>query len=46
VKLDRYAFFEDPEKTWRKVIAEEKEREKLRLNNPQIMLFPTQGAYF
>ncbi len=44
--INVYAFFEDPEKTWRKVIAEEKEREKLRLNNPQIMLFPTQGAYF
>lgn len=33
-----YAFFEDPEKTWRKVIAEEKERERIRKNDPQMVL--------
>lgn len=41
-----YAFFEDPEKTWRKAIAEEKERERIRKNNPQMVLSFKQGAYF
>jgi len=36
--INVYAFFEDPEKTWRKVIAEEKERERIRKNNPQTIL--------
>lgn len=36
--INVYAFFEDPEKTWRKVIAEEKEREKIRKNDPQMAL--------
>lgn len=44
--INVYAFFEDPEKSWRKIIAEEKEREKLKDNNPQRTLFPIQGAYF
>lgn len=36
--INVYAFFEDPEKSWRKVIAEEKERERLRKMNPQTKL--------
>lgn len=44
--INVYAFFEDPEKAWRKKIAEEKEREKYRQSNPQQSLFPLQGAYF
>ncbi len=43
--INAYAFFEDPERTWRKRIAEEKERERLLKNNPQTTLFPVQGAY-
>lgn len=44
--INIYTFFEDPEKAWRKVIAEEKERERLRYNNPQTSLFPIKGACF
>ena len=44
--INMYTFFEDPEKAWRKKIAEEKEREKNRQSNPQQSLFPLQGAYF
>ncbi len=44
--INVYAFFEDPEKTWRKVIADEKERERIRKVNPQKTLFPIWGAYF
>lgn len=36
--INVYAFFEDPERTWRKVIAEEKARERIRNNNPQTAL--------
>jgi hypothetical protein len=36
--INVYAFFEDPERTWRKVIAEEKTRERMRNNNPQTAL--------
>jgi len=36
--INVYAFFEDPERTWRKVIAQEKERERIRKNNPQTTL--------
>ena len=44
--INVYAFFEDPERTWRKVIAEEKDRERLYKISPQTTLFPLQGAYF
>ena len=44
--INAYSFFEDPERTWRKVIADEKERERIRKNNPQTTLFAQQGAYF
>lgn len=44
--INAYSFFEDPERTWRKVIAEERERERIRKNNPQTTLFAQQGAYF
>lgn len=37
-KINMYAFFEDPEKSWRKVIAEEKERERIRKIYPQMKL--------
>ena len=36
--INVYAFFEDPEKSWRKVVAEEKERERIRNNDPQTKL--------
>ena len=36
--INAYAFFEDPEKTWRKKIAEEKERERMRNHDPQMTL--------
>ncbi len=44
--INVYAFFEDPEKSWRNVIAAEKEREKLRCNNPQRTLFDMEGLTF
>ena len=44
--INVYAFFEDPEKAWRKKIAEEKEREKYRQADTQQSLFPLQGACF
>lgn len=44
--INVYSFFEDLERSWRKVIAQEKERDKLRFNNPQKTLFPIQRAYF
>ena len=44
--INVYAFLEDPEKTWRKVVAEEKERERIRKNNPQMTLNFIKGAYF
>jgi Transposase DDE domain/Domain of unknown function (DUF4372) len=44
--IDVYAFFEDPEKSWRKVIAQEKERERLRYSNPQRTLFDLNGLTF
>lgn len=36
--INVYAFFEDPEKSWRKRIAEEKELERIRNNSPQMVL--------
>ena len=36
--INVYSFFEDPEKSWRKVIAEEKERERMRYQDPQMTL--------
>ena len=36
--INVYAFFEDPEKSWRKRIAEEKEQERIRNNSPQMIL--------
>lgn len=36
--INMYVFFEDPEKSWRKVVTEQKEREKIRTNNPQMAL--------
>jgi len=36
--INVYAFFEDPERTWRKIIAEEKERERICKNDPQTIL--------
>jgi len=36
--INVYTFLEDPEKSWRKVVAEEKERERLRKMNPQTKL--------
>jgi len=36
--INVYAFFEDPEKTWRKIVAEEKERERIRNNSSQTKL--------
>jgi len=44
--INVYAFFEDPEKSWRKLIAMEKERERLRYNNPQRTLFDLEGLTF
>lgn len=44
--INVYAFFEDPERTWRKVIADEKERERIRKNDPQMALCFDRGAYF
>ena len=44
--INMYAFFEDPEKAWRKVVAEQKERERIRTNDPQLVLSFTKGAYF
>jgi len=42
--INVYAFFEDPEKAWRKKIAEEKERDKNRQSDPQLSLFPLRGS--
>ena len=36
--INVYSFFEDPEKSWRKVIAEEKERERMRYQDPRMIL--------
>ena len=36
--INVYAFFEDPEKSWRKRIAEEKEQERIRNDSPQMVL--------
>ena len=36
--INVYSFFEDPEKSWRKVIAEEKERERMRYQDPRMTL--------
>ena len=36
--INVYSFFGDPEKSWRKVIAEEKERERMRYQDPQMTL--------
>ncbi|MEZ7936414.1 MAG: hypothetical protein QMB99_04425 [Paludibacteraceae bacterium] len=36
--INVYSFFEDPEKSWRKVIAEEKKRERMRYQDPQMTL--------
>ena len=36
--INVYSFFEDSEKSWRKVIAEEKERERMRYQDPQMTL--------
>lgn len=36
--INVYSFFEDPEKSCRKVIAEEKERERMRYQDPQMTL--------
>lgn len=44
--INMYAFFEDPEKSWRKVIAQQEEREKQRKNNPQRTLFDMRGLTF
>jgi len=44
--INVYSFFEDPEKAWRKRIAEEFEREKIKDSAPQRTLFPLQGACF
>ena len=44
--INMYAFFEDPEKTWRKVVAEQKERERMRTNDPQLVISFNKGAYF
>ncbi|MEI6751967.1 MAG: transposase [Paludibacter sp.] len=38
--INVYTFFEDPERSWRKVIEEHNERERLLKNNPQTTLFP------
>ncbi len=36
--VNMYAFFEDPERTWRNIIAEENERERMRKKYPQMAL--------
>ena len=36
--INVYSFFEDPEKSWRKVIADEKERERMRYQDPRMIL--------
>jgi hypothetical protein len=38
ININMYAFFEDPERSWRKVVDEQKEREKIRTKNPQMAL--------
>ena len=45
--INAYAFFEDPERAWRKVIAEQNEKERIRKNNPQTALnFEYEGLLF
>jgi hypothetical protein len=41
--INLYAFFEDPEKEWRKKIAEEKQQEKCRQSDTQQYLFHCKG---
>ena len=36
--INMYAFFEDPERSWRKVVDEQKERERMRKIYPQMAL--------
>lgn len=44
--INMYAFFEDPERSWRKVLAEEKERQRIHNNDPQLKLSFAKGACF
>lgn len=44
--INMYAFFEDPEKSWRKIVDEQNERERIRKLNPQMVLSFDRGACF